>query len=115
MMHRRPNRAEWTLASLFALLTLVPAGCTVDFTEEGLGSEIAFEAERPEVRETPQEVSRYSGEEPNVMEAQERFPNGLELQRKVVWRTCTPNPRPSSTAIFPPATCCSSTRPPPTR
>ena len=91
MIHRRFNRAEWTLAGLFALLTLVPVGCTVDFTEEGLGSEIAFEAERPEVRESPQEVARYSGDEPNVQEAQERFPTGLELQRKVVWRTCTPN------------------------
>lgn len=65
--------------------------CTLDFSETGLGTDIKFKPKRPPVPSTSPEVLRYSGTNENVREAQERFPDGLELHRKVIWRTCTPN------------------------
>lgn len=79
-----PWRALW-------LCMLILGGCRADFTEEGLGSEIPFEPERPVLNEPPKNTPLYAGDEPNVEEAQQRFPNGLEVQRKIIWRTCTPN------------------------
>jgi hypothetical protein len=51
---------------------------------------IDFDPNRPSVNE-PAEVDPYTGDDVIVLEAQERFPTGLDLHNKVIWRTCTPN------------------------
>ncbi len=50
---------------------------------------IPFEPQRPSVGE-PGTVTPYTGEDPLVLEAQVRLPTGLDLQRKVILRTCGP-------------------------
>lgn len=66
--------------------TLMGCRSTTDYNS----GEIEFTPERPEVEDsTP--TSPYEGTNPIVIEAQQRFPTGLELHRKVIWRTCTPN------------------------
>lgn len=89
-MHARTAQPLIFAAALIALAAGT-ASCGVDFSEEGLGTEIPFEPTRPQSSESAPSVNRYSGNDPYVEEAQQRFPNGLELQRKVIWRTCTPN------------------------
>lgn len=64
--------------------------CGPDFTEAGLGTEIAFTPNRPTLPEG-QAVEPYLGSDPYVVGAQERFRTGLDVHRKIVWRTCTPN------------------------
>ncbi|MEX1368858.1 MAG: hypothetical protein AB1Z98_37365 [Nannocystaceae bacterium] len=49
-----------------------------------------FEPERPQIDEAP-EVEPYEGDNEVVLSAQARFPTGLDLHKKVIWRTCTPN------------------------
>ncbi|MBN1205889.1 MAG: hypothetical protein JXB05_13315 [Myxococcaceae bacterium] len=51
--------------------------------------EIPFDPQRP-TPGTPGEVTPYTGTHPIVLEAQTRLPTGLELQRKLVLRTCGP-------------------------
>ncbi|MCA9705992.1 MAG: hypothetical protein KDK70_09115 [Myxococcales bacterium] len=41
--------------------------------------------------EEPAPVEPYAGDDEIVLLAQERFPTGLDLHKKVIWRTCTPN------------------------
>ena len=67
---------------------LLLVGCreTYDYNS----GNIDFEPDRPEVGD-PANVEPYDGDDPIVIEAQERFPNGLDLHKKVIWRTCTPN------------------------
>lgn len=76
--------------SLFVLLTLplVMAGCreSIDYND----GRIDFEPDRPEVPDS-EEIAPYEGEDETVLEAQRRFPTGLDLHQKVIWRTCTPN------------------------
>lgn len=75
---------------LLSALALVALGCGPDFTEAGLGTKINFTPNRPELP-TPTTVASYTGSDPYVMDAQERFRTGLDVHRKIVWRTCTPN------------------------
>lgn len=77
-----------TLAPLAAVALLTLPGCR-DFYDYNSGR-IDFEPERPTLEEAA-EVPPYTGMDETVLEAQERFPTGLELHRKVIWRTCTPN------------------------
>lgn len=79
-----------------ALLTLTLAlglsvGCEGPSTYNT--GEIPFEPDRPDppADAEAQEVEPYRGDNPVVAEAQLRFPTGLDLHRKVIWRTCTPN------------------------
>lgn len=80
----RPHRLL-IVSGLFAL----PLGGCRDFVDYNSGS-IEFEPERPEVTD-PDEIAPYAGEDEVVLEAQARFPTGLDLHKKVIWRTCTPN------------------------
>jgi hypothetical protein len=63
-------------------------GCreTVDYNS----GKTDFDPNRPDVTD-PADVDPYRGDDPIVLEAQVRFPTGLDLHKKVVWRTCTPN------------------------
>lgn len=67
---------------------LLLAGCrdTYDYNQ----GEIEFDPNRPPIND-PADVEPYGGADPIVIEAQERFPTGLDLHKKVIWRTCTPN------------------------
>jgi hypothetical protein len=73
---------------LCAALALPAAGCR-EFVDYDSGS-IDFEPQRPQIDEAP-EVEPYTGDDEVVLLAQERFPTGLDLHKKVIWRTCTPN------------------------
>lgn len=73
--------------SALAIVALVP-GCR-EFVDYNSGN-IDFEPDRPEINDA-EEVEPYDGDNELVIEAQERFPTGLELHNKVIWRTCTPN------------------------
>lgn len=73
-----------------ALLALAMFGCGPDFSEAGLGTEIDFRPERPTINE-PVSVDPYRGDDTYVLEAQDRFRTGLDIHRKIIWRTCTPN------------------------
>ncbi len=68
-------------------LGLLP-GCR-DFYDYNTGR-IDFEPERPQIEDSS-EVQPYTGTDETVLLAQERFPTGLDLHKKVIWRTCTPN------------------------
>jgi hypothetical protein len=72
--------------TLVALLLLPACRETFDYNS----GNIDFDPDRPSVNE-PGEVEPYSGADPIVIEAQEHFPTGLDLHKKVIWRTCTPN------------------------
>jgi hypothetical protein len=73
--------------SLFCL-----AACGEEATEEDvLGTTIEFEPNRPSSSQDDSEVDDYSGDNEHVQEAQERFRTGLDLHRKVIYRTCSPN------------------------
>lgn len=78
------NRTPLVILASAALLS-----CGPDFTEEGLGTDIDFEPDRPNV-EQEESVAPYSGDDPYVVEAQQRYRTGLDIQQKVVYRTCTP-------------------------
>lgn len=79
--------------TLFALLvaTLTLGACGEDFSGAELEGEIPFD---PSTRPTARpafEVDPYTGDDPIVLAAQERIRTGLDLHRKLIWRTCTPN------------------------
>lgn len=69
---------------------MLAAACGPDFSQEGLGTDIDFTPERPEIQ-TEKTVATYTGEDPYVSEAQAKFRTGLDVQQKVIYRTCTPN------------------------
>ncbi|MFP4600606.1 MAG: hypothetical protein ACLFVJ_20290 [Persicimonas sp.] len=73
------------------LLAAMIISCGSEPTEEDvLGSNIDFEPDRPGSSDRG-EVTPYSGDDPLVTEAQERFRTGLDLHHKVIDRTCSPN------------------------
>jgi hypothetical protein len=76
-----------TLGSVLAAALLSSCGYSKDY--EGSGGTIPFEPQRPTTGD-PRVVTPYTGTDPLVMEAQTRLPTGLDLQRKVVLRTCGP-------------------------
>ena len=87
MTRRMQSRLDLRLGLVLAAGLALP-GCR-DFVDYNSGR-IDFEPERPELEENP-EVEPYSGEDAIVLTAQERFPTGLDVHKKVIWRTCTPN------------------------
>lgn len=48
------------------------------------------QSDRPQISEAAP-IAPYEGQDRYVLEAQSRLPTGIELHRKVIWRTCTPN------------------------
>lgn len=70
------------------MLALSLSACR-EFVDYNSGN-IDFEPERPQIDEAP-EVEPYTGDDAVVLQAQARFPTGLDLHKKVIWRTCTPN------------------------
>lgn len=87
MLSRSPA-ALLALACAGPALVLGAAGCR-DYVDYNSGR-IDFEPERPQIDEAP-EVEPYAGDDEVVLLAQQRFPTGLDLHKKVIWRTCTPN------------------------
>jgi hypothetical protein len=77
-----------SLPVAFAVLSLALSGCR-EFVDYNSGH-IDFEPERPQIDEAP-EVEPYAGDDEVVLQAEARFPTGLDLHKKVIWRTCTPN------------------------
>ncbi len=76
---------------LVVLAALLVAACGQQPTaKEVLGSKIDFTPDRPSSAGDKQ-VEAYTGDDPTVLEAQERFHTGLDLHSKVIYRTCTPN------------------------
>jgi hypothetical protein len=87
--HRRIFQALALGALLSSPLALTR--CGADFSEEGLGTDITFTPARPVLAASAPSVEPYAGDDVNVKEAQDRFRTGLDLHRKVVTRTCSPN------------------------
>ncbi|MCX4246268.1 c-type cytochrome domain-containing protein [Paraliomyxa miuraensis] len=84
---RGPRRALRIV--LPALIGLgASSGCR-EFIDYNSGN-LDFDPERPQIDEAP-EVEPYAGDDEIVLLAQQRFPTGLDLHKKVIWRTCTPN------------------------
>lgn len=79
------------LRTTTALVAIALVGaCGPDFSPEGLGTDINFDPDRPTTR--PEETAPpYSGSDPYVTQAQQRYRTGLDVQQKVIHRTCTPN------------------------
>lgn len=75
-------------STIAAVLTALLLGCGTSSYQEPDGA-IPFEPQRPELG-TPGTVTPYTGSDPIVLEAQTKLPNGVELQRKVILRTCGP-------------------------
>ena len=73
-------------AAVLAALLLGCGGSNVYKEPEG---PIPFEPTRPEVG-SPGVVTPYTGSDPVVLEAQMKLPSGVDLQRKVILRTCGP-------------------------
>ncbi len=82
-----PSGVEGRLALLTALLALCACGPAAD--GDPFAGDIPFTPDRPTL---PTSVSAepYTGSDPLVMDAQTRYPTGLDLHRKVVLRTCGP-------------------------
>lgn len=77
-----------TVLSRVLLTPLLLVGCreSIDYNS----GNIDFDPDRPEVP-APEQVQPYNGNDEIVIDAQTRFPTGLDLHQKVIWRTCTPN------------------------
>jgi hypothetical protein len=81
-------RTHSTLGRMMVLAPVLMGGCR-EFVDYNSGN-LDFEPERPVIEEAP-EVEPYAGDDEVVLQAQTRFPTGLDLHKKVIWRTCTPN------------------------
>lgn len=75
--------------ALCFLLTLA-VGC-VDFTQAGLGERIDQPAVKPRAEVPMTAVAPYTGSNDLVLNAQNRYRTGIDLHRKVITRTCSPN------------------------
>ena len=82
------SRSKLFVLVLAPTLVLSLGGCR-EFVDYNSGN-IDFDPERPQIDEAP-EVEPYTGDDEVVLQAQARFPTGLDLHKKVIWRTCTPN------------------------
>jgi hypothetical protein len=83
------RRMRWIAALVALFVTGVGASACREVVDYNSGN-IGFDPDRPEVPEV-EPVDPYDGDDPIVLEAQQRFPTGLDLHEKVIWRTCTPN------------------------
>lgn len=81
-----------SMLPLGALIILGLAGaCGPDFSEKGLGERIEMQPSTPIAELPEQEIQPYTGSNEYVKSAQDRYRNGLDLHRKIITRTCTPN------------------------
>jgi hypothetical protein len=88
-MHARTTTGSPRRAlSALGALALGLVGCR-EFVDYNSGN-IDFDPDRPQIDEAA-EVEPYTGDDEVVLTAQARFPTGLDLHKKVIWRTCTPN------------------------
>lgn len=78
------------LQTFVLVVSGVLLSCGPDFSEAGLGTSIPFTPNRPQLP-APTTAAPYTGSDLYVSDAQERFRTGLDVHRKIVWRTCTPN------------------------
>lgn len=79
-----------SIAFPLTAFALLASACGPDFTEAGLGTETGFEPNRPD--DLPErDATPYTGDDPYVLDAQTRYRTGLDVQQKVIYRTCTPN------------------------
>lgn len=90
MKSSKPS-AEAVLGATFLSLFAILIACGPDFSEQGLGSSVGFEPSRPDISDGNNQVPSYSGDDPFVIEAIERFRTGNDLHKKVIVRTCSPN------------------------
>ena len=65
--------------------------CGPDFSSESLGTAPEFQPQRPSFSDPALASSDYSGDDPFVLEAIERFRTGNDLHKKIIVRTCSPN------------------------
>lgn len=79
-----------TTRALTALALLISIGCDEPYRlDPGLRGYLPFEPARPD-RSSPDEVAPYTGDDAIVLEAQARYPTGLDLHVKAIRRTCSP-------------------------
>ncbi|HYH95289.1 hypothetical protein [Hyalangium sp.] len=78
-----------TIASMASVLTALLLGCGGAPSYKEPEGTIPFEPTRPELG-SPGAVTPYTGADPIVLEAQMKLPTGVDLQRKVILRTCGP-------------------------
>ncbi len=71
-------------------LAALAIGCG-EYYRDPYGGEIAFESNRPAPSERVDAPDPYTGNNPHVLEAVERFRTGNDLHKKVIVRTCSPN------------------------
>lgn len=77
-------------AVTLATLTIIGA-CTTDFSEQGLGDRIEMQPSAPPKELDIAKVEPYTGNNEFVLDAQERYRTGIDLHRKIITRTCSPN------------------------
>lgn len=65
-------------------------GCTEELRDPALEGPIDFDPNRPSISD-PDEATPYSGSNAVVLEAQASFRTGLDVHRKIITRTCSPN------------------------
>jgi hypothetical protein len=53
--------------------------------------ELEHNFDRPQWVDAENDVAPYEGTDADVIEAQANFVHGLDVQQKIIWRTCTPN------------------------
>ncbi|MFW5966693.1 MAG: hypothetical protein ACOCV2_04195, partial [Persicimonas sp.] len=80
-----------TACLLFAAALMATAGCGEPTAEEILGESSDFEPNRPSASDDDDDVEPYDGDDEHVLEAQDRIGDGLDLHRKVIHRTCSPD------------------------
>jgi hypothetical protein len=80
--------ARWAFACALAAALV---GCGEDFSRQSLAGEVTFDPIRPTPTSNADSVQPYDGDNAYVLEAQDRFRTAIDLHRKVIWRTCTPN------------------------
>lgn len=68
---------------------LLAGGCRT--TKVYADRDLEVENTRPELTAPTRDVPRYEGDDPYVLDAQQRFPTLMDFHQKVIWRTCTPN------------------------
>ena len=81
-----PPRALVTLL----LPLLLPLGC-MEASEEGLGSRIDLPSTKPAAPVDLKQVAPYTGQNELVLDAQARYRTGVDVHRKIITRTCSPN------------------------
>lgn len=66
-------------------------GCGPDFSQDAMRGESTFSPDRPISSNDDDAPDEYTGDDPLVLEAIERFRTGNDLHKKVIVRTCSPN------------------------